>query len=91
MACKTKKQTGSTTTKKNTGKKGTAKTTKKTTKKSQKTVAPMIVHGPETAIPTPPPTHEQIAARAYALYERRGYIHGHDVEDWLAAEAELTA
>jgi hypothetical protein len=30
-----------------------------------------------------------IATRAYELFARRGFVHGHDVEDWLAAEAEL--
>jgi DUF2934 family protein len=33
---------------------------------------------------------QQIAQRAYELYTARGYQHGHDVEDWLRAEAELT-
>lgn len=84
MACKTKKQTGSAT-------KGKKKGTAKRSKKAKKTVAPMVVYGPVTMTPTPPPTHEQIAARAYALYERRGHTHGYDVEDWLTAEAELTA
>jgi hypothetical protein len=32
---------------------------------------------------------EQISRRAYELYERRGREHGHEVEDWLQAEAEL--
>jgi hypothetical protein len=31
----------------------------------------------------------RIAARAYERYAGRGFEHGHDVEDWLAAEAEL--
>jgi hypothetical protein len=35
------------------------------------------------------PTHDEIAARAYALYEQRGAADGSDVEDWLAAEREL--
>jgi hypothetical protein len=26
---------------------------------------------------------------AYYHYARRGYAHGHDLEDWLAAEAEI--
>jgi Protein of unknown function (DUF2934) len=38
-----------------------------------------------------PPTHEEIAARSYALYLARGGLHGHDVEDWLLAEADLLA
>jgi len=32
---------------------------------------------------------QQIAARAYELYEQRGATHGHDVDDWLQAEREL--
>ncbi len=35
-------------------------------------------------------TREQIAARAYEHFVGRGCQHGHDVEDWLAAERELT-
>lgn len=29
----------------------------------------------------------QIATKAYELWEQRGCRHGHDVEDWLDAEA----
>jgi large subunit ribosomal protein L7/L12 len=36
-------------------------------------------------------TNEMIAARAYERFLARGGEHGHDVEDWLAAEAELKA
>ena len=32
---------------------------------------------------------DRIAARAYERFVARGGEHGHDVEDWLAAEAEL--
>ena len=31
----------------------------------------------------------RIAARAYERFLARGGAHGHDVEDWLAAEAEM--
>jgi DUF2934 family protein len=34
---------------------------------------------------------EEIRHRAYALFEERGREDGHDVDDWLRAEAELTA
>ena len=34
-------------------------------------------------------TEEAIRERAYELYEQRGRLDGHAVEDWLAAEAEL--
>jgi hypothetical protein len=32
---------------------------------------------------------EQIRCRAYELYERREREDGHEVEDWLQAEAEI--
>ena len=32
----------------------------------------------------------QIRARAYELFEQRGGEPGHDMEDWLQAEAEVT-
>lgn len=35
------------------------------------------------------PMREQIARRAYELYEQRGRQDGRDLEDWLAAEKEL--
>jgi Protein of unknown function (DUF2934) len=37
------------------------------------------------------PTYEAIAVRSYERYLARGGQDGHDVEDWLAAEAELSA
>ncbi len=33
--------------------------------------------------------HERIAERAYALHQKRGEHHGHDLEDWLEAERIL--
>ena len=33
---------------------------------------------------------DQIRMRAHELYEARGREEGHDQEDWLQAEAELT-
>lgn len=35
------------------------------------------------------PTHEQIAKRAYQLWQERGQAHGQDIQDWLNAEAQL--
>lgn len=35
-------------------------------------------------------SEEQIRQRAYELYEARGRGDGHDLEDWLEAEAEIT-
>jgi hypothetical protein len=33
---------------------------------------------------------EQISRRAYELYETRGWEDGHDLDDWLRAEKEIT-
>jgi hypothetical protein len=38
-----------------------------------------------------PPTHDEIAAEAYALYEARGGDHGGHEDDWLEAERRLKA
>jgi hypothetical protein len=35
------------------------------------------------------PTHDEIARRAYQLYEERGGEHGRAWEDWFQAEREL--
>ena len=32
---------------------------------------------------------DEIARRAYELYEARGYVDGFDVEDWLQAEEDI--
>jgi hypothetical protein len=37
-----------------------------------------------------PPSRDEIARLAYRFYETRGRRDGHDVDDWLAAERELT-
>ncbi len=34
-------------------------------------------------------TEDIIRLRAYQRFEQRGYDHGHDLEDWLQAEAEV--
>jgi hypothetical protein len=36
------------------------------------------------------PAYEAIAVRAFEMYLERGGAHGRDIEDWLAAEAELS-
>lgn len=35
--------------------------------------------------------HDDIARRAYELYETRGREDGHDQEDWLQAERDLNS
>jgi len=32
---------------------------------------------------------ELIGKRAYSLFEQRGCIHGHELEDWLEAERQI--
>ena len=56
---------------------------KKRTKTIGKVVAPMRVVDTEAA------RHRRVAQRAYERYSARGYVDGHDVEDWLAAEADV--
>lgn len=34
-------------------------------------------------------TEDLIRLRAYYFYEKRGGEHGHDLEDWVQAEAEI--
>jgi hypothetical protein len=34
-------------------------------------------------------SHDEIAKEAFNLFSQRGYIPGHDVEQWLQAEAQL--
>lgn len=41
--------------------------------------------------PTPTPTHEQIAKRAYEIWVAKGRPVGLDEENWRQAEAELRA
>jgi hypothetical protein len=37
-----------------------------------------------------PELQEQIRRRAYELYEQRGRDEGHELDDWLQAESEMT-
>lgn len=39
----------------------------------------------------PQPSQDEIAQRAYELYLQRGSVPGHETDDWLQAEAELSA
>jgi hypothetical protein len=37
------------------------------------------------------PAQDEIARRAYELFLQRGSVPGHETDDWLQAEAELSA
>lgn len=39
---------------------------------------------------TDPNREQEIRLRAYTLYEKRGREDGHDIDDWLRAEAEVS-
>ncbi len=78
----------------------------KTAKSAEKTTAPKVSRARKSDVvvsdvigsdaqamhsgAAPMPGRDEIAVRAYARFEARGYQHGYDVEDWLAAERELT-
>lgn len=46
------------------------------------------VHVPQSAV-VDLPTHEEIAERAFQLFERRGGVAGCDLDDWLEAERQI--
>jgi hypothetical protein len=49
-----------------------------------------IVRKPEVKAPVIPiNVDEEIRRRAYELSEKRGFVPGHEAEDWLAAEQEV--
>ena len=52
---------------------------------------PSIRRGAAASTPTPINLEEQIRLRAYAIFEQRGCIPGHENEDWLQAEREVMA
>ncbi len=45
---------------------------------------------PATVTSEPQELEHQIRLRAYELYEARGCEDGHELEDWLRAEGEIT-
>ena len=58
------------------------------------TEAPMMLTRPASepaSAERPALDHAEIARLAFAKFAARGYVHGSQMEDWLAAEAELLA
>ena len=47
--------------------------------------------GPESLLHPASVTNSDVARRAYERYLAPGSEHGHDVDDWTAAERELRA
>ena len=44
---------------------------------------------PHRTVPNPTALEERIRLRAYELYEARDREDGHELDDWLQAEAEI--
>ena len=40
--------------------------------------------------PAPKPARDEVAKKAYALYEKEGRPQGHEKQNWLEAEAQLS-
>lgn len=45
--------------------------------------------GPAPELGLPADLRDRIARKAYELYQKRGRVEGHDLQDWLDAEAIL--
>ena len=54
------------------------------------TRAQSIPLGTSQAVQPPDQVQERIRQRAHEIYEARGREHGHDLDDWLIAESEVT-
>jgi DUF2934 family protein len=62
--------------------------------KADTTSAPKVARARKSAAAAPVAvsasvTDEAVAMRAYERFCARGYVHGFDVDDWLAAEREM--
>ena len=51
---------------------------------------PSLLKAPNPTTESTSDLQEQIRRRAYQLYEQRGRNDGHDLNDWLQAELEMT-
>jgi hypothetical protein len=65
--------------KKKTPRRAAAATATTRTKDTKKTASPPLVIRDEEL-------YEQVARKAYALYQERGEEPGHEIDDWLTAE-----
>ncbi len=67
----------------------TKKTPTKATPETNTPHAAVAAKGKSNDVAHMGPSHEQIAHRAYVLFEKSGFSHGKHVEHWLQAETEL--
>jgi hypothetical protein len=65
-------------------------TTGRKTVKAKESAPKSVKASTQTVATATVPTTDQIAKRSYEIYLARGAQPGHEVEDWLAAEAELS-
>jgi hypothetical protein len=64
-------------------------TAKKTRKPKPVTSSPNVTATPVQQVSFSTDRQQAVRLRAYAIYEQRGRQHGHDLDDWLIAEAEV--
>jgi len=64
-------------------------TEKRTRKPKSVTSSPKVTAAPVQQVSVSTDSQEAIRSRAYSIYEQRGREHGHDLDDWLIAEAEV--
>lgn len=50
---------------------------------------PQVSAPPETAASDTEKREALVRIAAFSFYERRGYVSGHELEDWLQAEMEV--
>ena len=69
-----------------------AKTAAKTAlKKAAPAKTAAVRRPPKTAPSVPPDRESMVRIAAYLRAERRGFAPGYEIEDWLAAETEVSA
>ena len=64
-----------------------ANSTKTSTKAVRTTVAAKVGHA--SAVAASRPSHDDVARRAYEIYEREGRPDGRELAHWAQAESEL--
>jgi hypothetical protein len=64
-------------------------TSKRTRKPKLVTSSPKVKVVPVQKVSLSTDLQEAIRSRAYSIFEQRGREHGHDLDDWLIAEAEV--
>lgn len=72
----------------------TQTTKPRSSKKTPGKTAPPLAEPQQAATPGPAMSDQDkrevlVRIAAYSFYERRGYVGGHELEDWLQAEIEV--